>query len=66
MADTWANDLMTHFIIPMGISRPDNKQFHKCHHATESDEKINLILIKTMDWGFVRQTISMLIDFWVS
>lgn len=53
MADTWANDLMTHFIIPTGISRPDNKQFHKCHHATECDEKINLILIKTMDWGFV-------------
>lgn len=66
MADTWANDLMTHFITPMGISYPDNKQLHKCHHATESNEKINLILIKTMDWVFVQQPISRLIDFWVS
>lgn len=34
--------------------------------ATEGDEKTNLILIKTMDGGFVWQTVSRLIDFWVS
>lgn len=66
MADTWANDLMTHFIIPMGISRSDNNNFTSAIMPPRVKKKLISILSKTMDLVFVRQAISRLIDFWVS